>query len=303
MKKLPKNFVFIGGGPINIELGQAFARLGSKVTILQGSDRILEKEDLETSALMQSVLENENVRVICNAKVSKFTSSSVVFIESNEEHSVEAEAVFVGIGRIPNTDELELKRAGIQITDSSAIYTDKFMRTSNKHVYAVGDVAGQHMFTHAAEMQAIAVLRNMFSPIKIAYDSSGMNWTTFTDPEVSTFGRNKQELDKSGAKFKVVEVDISEDDRAITENSTKGFLRLFITKRGYILGGTLVSQRSGEIASELVSMMQYRVPLTAALKKTFAYPTGSRIIQSVARSYSANQYKSKYVKRLLRILY
>lgn len=301
---LPKNFVFIGGGPINIELGQAFSRLGSKVTILQADDRILNKEDAEVASLMQTVLEQEGMVIHTGVTVQSVENGLVVI--SNPDGSTDkipADAVFVGIGRVPNVDNLKLETAGISTNDRGAIVLDKYLRTSNKVVSAVGDATDMYMFTHSAEIQASVVLNNFFAPFMKRYSSARMAWVTFSDPEIATFGASKQQLDSDHTRYDEVRVNLVEDDRAITEDATQGFLKLYVSKKGRLLGGTMAGRRAGEIVSELILMMHIGLKLKSVLGKPFPYPIGSRVIQAASRQYSGKRLQSPIVRRLLRYIY
>lgn len=304
IQSLPNNFVFIGGGPINIELGQAFRRLGSHVTIVQSSSRILDKEDPEVSTLMQRVLEDEGIEVLCDASLERVEDHAlVVRVKGQATRSIPADALFIGIGRIPNVETLRLENAGIRFHAKRMPILDDYLRTSNKRIAIIGDAAGQHMFTHAAELQAALVLKNMFSPIKRKYSSKYMAWTTFSDPEIATFGANKAMLVSATSKHKTISVSLENDDRAITENATKGFLTIHVSKSGRLLGGVMVGNHAGEVVSELILMMIHKIKITDILGKTFPYPVASRVIQAAARQYSSKQLDSARVRWLLRVLY
>jgi len=304
MTQLPKEFVFIGGGPIAIELGQAFNRLGSHVTIIQSSDRILPREDPEVSQLIRDVLEADGVTIITNAAVQEIKDGGLIIKTGDDElRTINADAVFVAIGRIPNLEQLQLNKAGIKQDDKGSVVLDSTLRTTNKAVFVIGDAAGKEMFTHVAELQAQLVLRNFFSPFKKSYQSEKLGWTTFTDPEVSTFGLSKQQLGKAHMAFEEVSVSLADDDRAITEDATNGFLKIFVSKKGHILGGTMVGNRSGEVTSELLLMMHSNISLGAVLSKPFPYPISSRVIQTAAREFSAKTLYSSRTQRLLHFLY
>lgn len=304
MKKLPKDFIFIGGGPIAIELGQAFSRLGSTVTIIQSGERILPREDPDVSELLSATLKKQGVTLFTQASVEAITESSVEIIDkAGSRHTLPTEAVFSAIGRIPNIDELKLENAHIARDTQGTIVLDAHLRTTNKNVVVIGDAAGKEMFTHVAELQAQLVLSNFFSPFKKSYNADKIGWTTFTDPEISTFGLNEEQLHQRGTLFDVITIPLADDDRAITEDATEGFLKLRLSKKGLILGGVMVGNRSGEIASELLLMMHAGISLKSVLSKPYPYPIGARVIQSAAREFSGKTLYSKQTKRLLHFLY
>lgn len=304
IESLPKQFVFIGGGPINIELGQAFSRLGSRVTILQSADRILEKEDSTVSELMLSTLEQEGVTVHTGVTVREIKNGAIVVSRADgSTQNIPADTLFIGIGRTPNTDNLALAGAGIKTDERGSIILDAYLRTTNKAVSAVGDTAGKHMFTHAAELQAIVVLNNFFAPFKKRYSSAHMGWVTFTDPEIATFGASKQQLDSGHIRHEEVSVSLAGDDRAITDNATNGYLKVYVSTTGRLLGGTMVGPRAGEIVSELILMMHAGLKLKTALGKSYPYPIGSRVIQAAARQHSGKRLQSSLTKRVLHFMY
>jgi pyruvate/2-oxoglutarate dehydrogenase complex dihydrolipoamide dehydrogenase (E3) component len=300
ISQLPKEFVFIGGGPIAVELGQAFSRLGSQVTIVQAGPRILEKEDEDVSAVMQTLLEREGVTIITKSRL-KAIKNGVAVLDTSQQ--IPVDAVFLAVGRTPNTAGLQLDIAGVKTDAFGKITLDKSLRTSNKAVSVVGDAAGKHMFTHAAEMQAQTVLRSFFSPLKPRYKDAAMAWTTFSDPEISSFGRSKQQLNDERTNFKEITVSLTDDDRAITMDSTDGFLKLFVSPKGTILGGTMIGMRAGEVASEVLLMMHANIRLPKVLDKLYPYPVASRVIQNAARQFSGNRLESPINKLLLKWLF
>lgn len=304
IESLPRNFVFIGGGPINIELGQAFSRLGSRVTIVQSGVRILDKEDPEVSRLVQQVLEDEDITVLCNTSAVRVEHGTLVVRQINgARHNIPADALFVGIGRVPNIEALNMEQADVRFDSDGRPILDEYLRTTNKRIAIIGDAAGRHMFTHAAELQASMVLHNLFSPIKRTYSSKFMAWTTFSDPEIATFGATREILGSTKTRYRTVTVPLNDDDRAITENATEGFLMIYISRAGKLLGGVMVGNHAGEVVSELILIMSRGIKINDVLGKTFPYPIASRVIQTAARKYVGERLSSPMVRRLLRALY
>lgn len=304
LTQLPRSIVFIGGGPICIELAQAFRRLGSNVTVLQSAERIVPKEDESVSRLLTATLAGEGVEVHCNATVHQIKDAAVdVTLKDGTRTTLSPDIIFAGIGRLPNTESLNSEAAGIRRQEDGSFVLDKYGRTTNRSVVVIGDAAAGLQFTHAAELQAQRALNNLFSPLKKAMRFSQFSWVTFTDPEIATFGYAKETLQHQRRTFKTVSVPMHDEDRAITDDATAGFLTLYLSKRGRILGGTLVGDKAGEIANELVLMMHLRIPLKKVLDKPFAYPTSSRIIQSAAREYYGETLFSPFTQKLLQLLY
>jgi len=302
MKVLPKRFVFIGGGPISIELGQAFSMLGCAVTIVHTGERLLEKEDPQVSSFMEAELKSLGIKVLLSAKTKKFESSELVVIVPSGEVRVPADALFAGIGRVLNIEGLQLEKAGIKLSpDKNKIIVDEFLRTTNKHVLTVGDVAGGLQFTHAAELHAKVVIQNFFIPIKKKLNTDHFGWVTYTSPEVATFGLSSADLKKRGFSFQEVSASVSEDDRGIVGGS-RGFLKVFVGNKGKLLGGTLVAPHAGEIVGELMLAQSKGLTMVDLFNRVSPYPTASRIVRAVAGKYQT-QKLTRRASRILKILY
>ena len=287
MDSLPERIMFLGAGPIGIEIAQALTHLGSKVTVVDPASQILGKEDSEMAGVVQRQLEKDGVTLYLGYTLKEFTGRGEAMIESKEhgEKKVAFDAVFVGIGRVLNTEGLALEKAGIKVNEKGKIIVDPYLRTTNKNVLTCGDIAGNFLFTHAAEMHASVILKNFFSPFKKKFSGDSMSWTTYTTPEVATFGLGEAELTKRGVAHIVLASDFSEDDRAITDEYQYGKSKLFITKKGNILGGTMVASNAGELISELVLAQKSGLGVDALFNKTYAYPSATRINKRIVSGF------------------
>jgi len=306
METLPSRFVFIGGGPISLELGQAFAMLGSTVTIIHGGEHILEKEDPAVSAFMEKELAQMGIELILNAKPLKVKrgpgGEEVVVTTPTGEQRIQADALFVGIGRVLNIENLELAKADIQLTaDARNIVVDEYLRTTNSHVYTAGDVAGGIMFTHAAELHASTIISNFFKPFKKKLNIDSFGWVTYTSPEIATFGLSAKDLKNRQIQYEEVSSSLQEDDRAIVDES-RGFLKLFVGPKGTLLGGTLVAPQAGEIIGELLLAKNNGLTMEDLFNRVAPYPTASRIIRKTAGLYQSKKLTTK-VKKLLRLIW
>ncbi len=306
MEKLPSSFVFIGGGPISLEIGQAFAMLGSKVTIIHGGKYILEKEDPAVGAFMAKELALMGIDLILNAKPLRFEQGSDggelhVSTETGEKR-VKANALFAGIGRVLNIENLELAKANIKLTtNAQQIIVDEYLRTTNPNVYTVGDVASGLMFTHAAELHASTIISNFFKPFNKKLNTESFGWVTYTSPEIATFGLSAENLKKRKIKYEEVSSSLLEDDRAIVDES-RGFLKLFVNSRGKLLGGTLVAPQAGEIIGELLLAKHKGLTVGDLFNRVAPYPTASRIIRKTAGIYQS-QKLTFLAKKILRFLW
>lgn len=305
MTELPKNLVVIGGGPIGFELGQAFSRLGSRVTIVNRDDTWLSKEHRSVAAVLMEHMKKEGVTFIPNAAVTEITEEKMLRMQTVEgTKELSCDALFIGIGRIPNLETLNLKAAGIGTDDHGKLMLDSFLRTSNKRVFAVGDVISQHQFTHAAEVHASLVLSNFFKPRVLwkKLTTDHMAWVTYTDPEIATFGLSEEELGKRGISFEVIEESFRGSDRAITDDRTEGLIKLHISPRGTILGGTMVGENAGELVGELILANTHGMRLQDIFARVFPYPTAARINRVAAAPYLGRSL-TPTVKRVLKLLY
>ncbi|NNE65076.1 MAG: FAD-dependent oxidoreductase [Pyrinomonadaceae bacterium] len=312
LKDLPERFVVIGGGAIGIELGQSFARFGSKVTVIEMFDRILAKEDRKVSEFMTDVLTAEGVDVRTSAKATKFAEHSdgsrVVTIETNgSTEEIVCDEILVAVGRKPNLDGLELKQAGVEF-DQKHIRTDAYLRTSAKHIYAAGDVTGNFQFTHMADYEAQIVLNNafLFWPLRKKADYSVVPWATFSEPEVARVGMIEEEArNQYGDSLTIYEVPFSHNDRALAEGSGEGFAKL-VLKDSKILGVTIVGPHAGELIHEFVLAMRHGLSLKKLNEAIHVYPTLGKITQALATEMTIEGFKKpflqKWLRRYLRLL-
>jgi pyruvate/2-oxoglutarate dehydrogenase complex dihydrolipoamide dehydrogenase (E3) component len=201
-----------------------------------------------------------------------------------------------------NTENLSLELAGIKTDEKGRLVVDEFLRTTNKNVFACGDVAGNYQFTHAAEMHAAVILRNFFSPFKKAFTAEGISWATYTTPEVATYGLSEVELKKRRIKYRVLKTDFSEDDRAITDDYQYGLTKMYLSDDGRVLGGTMVAPNAGELIAELVLAQSQKLSVKALFDKTYAYPAAARINKRLVATYFSEKL-TWLNKRLLRLLY
>ncbi|MGI8600826.1 MAG: dihydrolipoyl dehydrogenase family protein [Chitinophagaceae bacterium] len=305
---LPPRLLVVGGGPIGIELGQAFHRLGSKVTVVQRGEAILEHDEKAVTDILYHQLKNEGIEFIFNADVDSFPTPNEVIItlKDGNTQTIAMDAVFVGIGRELNIKNLQLEKAGVEVKDDK-IEVNEYMQTTNKNIYVCGDVAGSLQFSHAAEQQARIILNNLFSPLKKKLNNNYMSWVTFTDPELATFGLQEKDLKKKKIKYRCLDTDFDSDDRAITDSHRYGKLILYISQGSFlhkekILGGTMVAPGAGELVQELILANAAKIPINAIFHKIYPYPVASRINQKAIVHYK-QEGLTEGIKKLLRFTY
>jgi len=303
LKELPKRLIVLGGGAIGLELGQSFARFGSKVTIIEMSDRILIKEDEEVSALMVKILKDEGLEIFTKTKAVKVhkteNGTKVVTVEADgKTFEIEGDEILAAVGREPNIKGLDLEKAGVEY-DKKRIKTNDYLQTSNKNIFAAGDVTAHFQFTHMADYEAQIVIQNAFVPFlfKKKTDFRVVPWATFTEPEIARVGLIEIEAkEKFGDSVKVYKVNFTENDRAQTESSTEGFAKI-VTKKGKIIGATLVGEHAGELIHEFVWAVKENLKITDLNKIIRVYPTLSKITQAVATEATLETLKSPFVQK------
>ncbi len=299
---LPQHFVFIGAGPISLEIGQSFLRFGARVTIIDVGPRILPREVPMVSDTIYQALIDEGMDFHFDTKVEKWENGILYVLVSGRAYQIPCDAVFVGIGRELNIDNLGLEKAHIERDiKTGKILLDGHLRTTNKNVYVCGDAVGQHMFTHAAELHARVIIEHFFNPFAKKLSTRSMSWVMYTDPEIATFGLSEEDLKKEGKKYEVLETHFTHDDRAITQDNTRGFARVYVSK-GIIQGGTMVADGAGELIQELILAQTAQLPVSILFKKTYPYPTASRINKDLFAPYFKKKL-TPFVKMVLRLVY
>lgn len=299
---LPGNMVIIGGGPIGIELGQAFSRLGSKVQVIEQGSKFLPKESPEIADVLHKCLVKEGLEFHFNTRVKEFSSPNelVVMDKNDNESRIKFDAILISIGRSLDLEGLRVERAGIEM-ENGRLKVDNMLRTANKNVFVCGDAAGSYQFTHAAELHASITLNNFFSPFKKKLNNDYLSWVTYTSPEIATFGLNEAELKKRGINYKTVNMDLKDDDRAIVDEATEGKIILYISKNR-LVGGTVVAEHAGELFQELILAMSSKLKVKSLFKKIYPYPTASRINKSAILKHFSGKL-TPLAKKLLHIMY
>ncbi len=307
---LPASIIILGGGPIGLEFGQAFARLGSKVIILEKEGQILPREDAELAKVLDGILRKEGVEIFTCTEVkeirrrNEITVSITASCQVEGTRAFEAEQFLVAIGRAPNVEGLNLEAAGVATT-KRGITVDATHRTNVPHIWAVGDVTGQYQFTHAAEYEAVAVLRNVLFPLfsqKIDY--TRIPWTTFTDPELGRIGLTEAEARKQfGEKIRVFRYPFPELDRAIIDGEPQGLIKVITDPRGQILGAHVLGPSGGELIHEFILAKTHRLAVAKISETVHVYPSLAQGIKRSADQWYLEQLKNPWAARLARLAF
>ncbi|GAB4338376.1 MAG: mercuric reductase [Dehalococcoidia bacterium] len=288
---LPASLAIIGGGPIGVELGQAFCRLGVRVSILEAAPRILPAEEPSASAIVHRVLSGEGVTVHADVRVSRIERASPgrrIFFECGaKKHSLVTERILVATGREPNLDGLDLRTAGVQLDRRGRTVLDRKLRTSQPHIFCVGDAAGGLQFTDVAEDQGRTVANVINGRRFQSWSPSTVPRVTFTAPEVASVGLTEAAArDRWGPRVAVYDVPLAQVDRAVTAGTTEGFVRI-VTRPGWnrfvpglrslmgdeIAGATIVAPHAGDLLAPILMAMRARLPLGFVAWNPQPYPT------------------------------
>ncbi len=271
LEALPGRLCIVGGGPTGCELGQAFARLGTEVTMIVRS-RLLPKEDADAVSIIRVSLQNAGVRVLENTSIIQaVTTSQGIRLDTTGPDTIETDVVLLATGRTPRTAGLGLERVGVELDRDGHVLTDSTMRTSNPRMWAAGDVTANPQFTHVAGVHASVAATNAVLGLKRRI-SSTVPRVTFTSPEVAAVGLTSAD---TRLRQRVLTVRHTHLDRAVTQSATDGFTRLIVDRKGKILGGTIVGPRAGESLAELTLAVQKGLSTSDVAGTTHAYPSYS----------------------------
>ena len=298
----PDHLLIIGGGPIGMEMAQAHARLGCKVTVIEGA-RALGKDDPELAEVVLDSLRGEGVEIAEGAMVSAVRGQAgAIEVETKDGSIFKGSHLLMAVGRKANTDRLNLEAAGVE-TGRSGIRVDDQLRTSNKKVYAIGDVAGGMQFTHVAGYQAGVIVKSALFGLPSKAKSNHIPWTTYTDPELAQVGLTElQARDVYGAKLEVVRFDYHHNDRALAERKTKGFIKVMVVK-GRPVGASIVGHQAGELISTWSLALANGLKMSQIAAMVAPYPTIGEINKRVAGAYfSPRLFDSQNVKRAVRFV-
>jgi pyruvate/2-oxoglutarate dehydrogenase complex dihydrolipoamide dehydrogenase (E3) component len=285
LENIPESLCVLGGGPIGSELAQAFARLGSKVSIVQHSSQLLKKEEKEAGDVIRQCFEKEGIELFFGAYPSEIFYSENRYTIALPRKKIHSSHLLVAAGRSPNVEGLGLENARVRFS-KGGISVDSYGRTNQKHIWAIGDVMGQEMYTHFAENRARSVFLSLILPIAFKLDQKqAVPRVTYTDPEVASFGMHEKEaIEAYGVQHvKALLVPFSQNDRAVTAGREEGFVKVVTEKKSSkILGATIVGPRAGEMLPELSLAAYCGIPLKKVGKLIHPYPTYNLAIRKAA---------------------
>ncbi|MHB8500585.1 MAG: dihydrolipoyl dehydrogenase family protein [Candidatus Acidiferrales bacterium] len=300
LKQLPRRLLVLGAGPVGAELAQAFARLGSRVTVLDAAQVLLPVADPEASRVLADVFAAEGVGLRLDALVSRIKVATDGVVLHDSLGSITGDQLLVATGRRPRIDGLGLENAAIRAS-ASGIEVDQRLRTTNPNVYAAGDVAGSLQFTHYAAWQGFVAARNALFPGSGRGMRGGLPWAVFTDPVVAQVGLGEKEARDHYGEIQVHRLDIARVDRAQTDQSDLGFIKL-VARKGRLLGACVVSVNAGEMVNELSTALDARLGLRELADTIHVYPTFGFGIQQIASEASLGLWTTGWRRRLARVV-
>lgn len=300
--RLPQRLIVLGGGPVGVELAQAFVRLGSQVTLLEKEERLLAAADPEAAEILTRRLVAEGMRVETGAEIQEVSAKADEISLRTGATSFVGDLLLVATGRAPELDGLDLERAGIEYSQHG-IKVDEHLRTTCEHIYSAGDVTGSFQFTHYAGWQGYVAARNALFPGSDRGLAETVPWAVFTDPEVAQVGLTEKEVGARGLRSQVLRLPLERVDRAQTLGDTDGFLKLIVNGAGGLLGATVVAPEAAEVANELSVALTADLSLEQLARTIHVYPTFGLAIQQLASEFAMQNARGGLrgaVARLLR---
>jgi pyruvate/2-oxoglutarate dehydrogenase complex dihydrolipoamide dehydrogenase (E3) component len=302
LREQPEHLIVIGGGPIGMEMAQAHVRLGCKVTVLEGA-KALGKDDPEMAAIALEKLRGEGIEIVEGALAEKITGSAGdITVHTKGGDSYQGSHLLMAVGRTPNLSKLDLEKAGVEF-DRGGLKVNASLRTTNKRVYGLGDVASKLQFTHVAGYQAGILVRQLVLGLPAKAREDHIPWATYTDPEIAQVGLTEaQAREKHGDKLDVTRFEFKENDRAVAEGKTTGLIKVMIVK-GRPVGASIVGAQAGELISVWALAIANGLKMSAVANMVVPYPTLGEVNKRAAGAYFAPKlFENPWVKRIVRLV-
>jgi pyruvate/2-oxoglutarate dehydrogenase complex dihydrolipoamide dehydrogenase (E3) component len=300
----PEHLVVLGGGPIGCELAQAQRRLGAKVTVLE-LFRILPKDDPAAVEVVRRQLVGEGVDLREQVQVTRVgrdgNGVAVTIKQADLEERIVGSHLLVATGRRANVEDLGLEAAGVAYSPKG-IAVDARLRTSNKRIYAIGDVVGSYQFTHMASYHAGIVIRNTLFRLPAKVDTRALPWVTYTEPELAQVGLTEAMAKDQGVEVEALTWPFAENDRAQTERETKGFVKVLLDRRGRTRGATIVGEHAGELIQPWVLAITQGLKIGSLAQFIAPYPTLGEASKRAAGSYYTPKLFSERTRKVVRFL-
>jgi pyruvate/2-oxoglutarate dehydrogenase complex dihydrolipoamide dehydrogenase (E3) component len=272
-------------------LAQAFQRLGSQVSLLHKNSHLLDREDMEAAALVQRAFLREGVNLLLNAKITRVErngAAKIIWYESEgKEESLAVDEILIGTGRAPNVEGLNLEAVGVQYDRRKGVLVNDSLQTTNRRIFAAGDVCLNWKFTHAADFSARIVIQNALFLGRKKASALTMPWCTYTDPEIAHVGLYERDARERGMEVDTYVREFKEVDRAVLDGEEEGFVKFHVRKGSdEILGATIVARHAGEMISEISVAMAARIGLGKLASVIHPYPTQAEALRQCGDAYN-----------------
>ena len=291
LTECPARLLVIGGGPVGCELAQAFARLGSRVTLVQDEPMFLGHEERDAAQLLSDALARDGIEIHLDTQTTRVRMEGndkvADLVHEDTRSTVAVDRILVGVGTAPNVDGLELEAAGVAYDHASGIPVDDFLRTTNPRIFAAGDVCAENKFPHIESAAARIVVANALFLGRQRLSAEAIPWCTFTDPEIAHVGMYVTEARQKNIPVKTFTVLMHEVDRALADGEEEGFVKVHVREgTGKILGATVVASHAGDLINEISLAMSAGLDLRALARVNQPYPTQSQAIKMAASAYA-----------------
>lgn len=303
---IPESMIVTGGGAIACEMAQAFSRLGSKITVIIRGPRLMWREDREATDILESVFEEEGITILREQKPSKFElQDGNVVMHTDKGQTITAKKVLVAAGREYSFESLKLENAGVKVNKKGAIEVNKYLQTSQRHIFAPGDCNGNFLFSHAAMHQGmIAIINSMMpGPFKQNFRKYAVPWTVFTEPQISRVGMNEKDIKDKGIKYEVIKVNYADYGAAIAEAVDTGFVKAFVGPSGRIYGVYIVGEGSGEMINEWGLAVQKNLRIHNIMMLQHSFPTMGFLTKRAGETWMMNKMKSKALQTICKFMF
>ena len=305
LEKIPESMIVAGGGAIACEMAQAFARLGTKVTMIIRGPRLMWREDEEATDIVEKSLEADGVTILREQKPANFAKTNeMVDMTTDKGISVTAEKVLIAAGRKMDFEPMRLENAKIAYSEKG-ISVNNNLRTSRRNIFACGDCNGYYQFSHSAMHQGMIALMNSMSawPVKFNFKNYVVPWTVFTEPQLSCVGMKESELKKKGIKFETITIKYEDYGAAIAESVDTGFVRVFTNTTGRIFGAVIIGEGSGEMINEWALAVQKKLRMHDIMFLQHSFPTMGFLSKRVSETWMMNRMKASWIKKICRLMF
>lgn len=304
---LPDSLIILGAGPVAVEMAQAFCRLGSEVHVIQRSGQILSREDRDMADALMHIMGSEGVDFHLNAAVQSVrdlgSETEVRFKTGKGEFiRLQAEKILIALGRKPNLSGLGLDDIGVE-SGRKGLRVDNRLRTTQKHIYAAGDVTGQYQFTHAAGYEGGIIISNALFHLPRKVDYTFLPWCTYSDPELASIGMNEKRAEEANIDYSLWTETFKDNDRSQAEGETEGMIKMILDEKEKPLGIQILGPHAGELLGEWVAVLNGRVKLSSLASAVHPYPTLGEINKGVAGAFFTPKLFSEKVQKGLKFFF